>query len=68
MRCLCYILVLLNGIVMLEKWCQSLDRGGFSGALLTDLSKTFECLLHDLLIAKLAAYGLKMSSLKLLFI
>ena len=36
------------------------------GALLTDLSKAFDCLLHDL-IAKLHAYGFEMSSLKLLY-
>lgn len=30
-------------------------QGGINGALLTDLSKTFECLLHDFLIAKLVA-------------
>ena len=44
-------------LVMLEKWRASLDNGGCSGVLLTDLSKAFDCLAHDLLIAKMAAYG-----------
>ena len=50
---------------MIEKWRESLDQGGTYGALLTDLSKTFDCL-HDLLIAKLHAYGLDTKSLKLM--
>ena len=50
---------------MIEKWRESLDSGGNFGALLTDLSKAFNCLRHGLLIAKLHAYGLDMASLKL---
>ena len=51
---------------MVEKWRQYLDNGGMSGALLTDLFKAFDCILHDLLIAKLAAYGFDYNSLQML--
>ena len=51
---------------MIEKWRKSLDEGGAFGALLTNLSKAFDCLPHELLIAKLHAYGVDIPSLKLL--
>ena len=51
---------------MVEKWKKCLDNGGVSGTLLTDLSKAFNFILHDLLIAKLAAYGVDYNSLKML--
>ena len=37
------------------------------GALLTDLSKAFDCLLHDIIIAKLNAYGFDMKALNFIY-
>ena len=53
-------------ITLIEKWKKSVDNGGAFGTLLTDLSKAFGCLPHELLIAKLDAYGFDKSSLKLI--
>ena len=54
-------------IVMIENWRKSLDHGGSFGALLTDLSKAFDCLPHDLLVAKLHAYGFDIASTRLIY-
>ena len=51
---------------MLEKGKKALDERKIVGALLTDLSKAFDCLTHGLLIAKLAAYGFDHSALMLI--
>ena len=60
--------VLVHNIVFLQwwKWRKYLDKDGVSGALIKDLSKAFGCLLHDLLIAKFAAYGFDYKSLTLI--
>ena len=50
---------------MLEKWKRSVDNSKMFGALLTDLSKAFDCFDHELLIAKLNAYGFSLIALKL---
>ena len=52
---------------MLIKWQKCLDNSGVVGAILMDLSKAFDCLSHELLIAKLEAYGFGIESLKLIY-
>ena len=42
---------------LIEKWKESLDKKGFAGAILMDLSKAFDTINHELMIAKLNAYG-----------
>ena len=51
---------------MLEKWKNDVDKGKVFGALLTDLSKALDCLPHELIIAKLNAYGFDLPALKLM--
>ena len=49
-------------ITLIEKWKKSVDNGGAFGALFNDLSNVFGCLSHELLIAKLDAYGFDKNS------
>ena len=49
-----------------EKWKSSVDKSKSFGALITDLSKPFDCLDHELLTAKLTAYGFTLPVLRLI--
>ena len=52
-------------LAMLEKSKRPVDNSKMFGALQTDILKAFDCLGHELLIAKLNAYGFSLTALKL---
>ena len=52
---------------VIEAWRRSLDSSGIVGTILMDLSKAYDCIPHDLLIARLEAYGFHEKSLQLIY-
>ena len=54
-------------LVMIKKFKETTDRGNEFGALLTDLSKVFDCINHPLLIAKLYSYGVSPLPINMIF-
>ena len=51
---------------LIERWESPLDQNGYGVSILTDLSKVSDTISHDLLIAKLGAYGFDSEFLKLI--
>ena len=52
-------------LAMIERWKMSLDNKGLAGGILMDLSKAFDTINHQLLIAKLHVYGFNNDALEL---
>ena len=53
-------------LVVLETWKRSVDKSKVFGALLTALSKAFDCLYHELPTAKLDTYGFSLPVLRII--
>ena len=51
---------------LLQAWQEELDKGGFVGTILMDLSKAYDCLPHHLLVAKLELYVVGKARLNLI--
>ena len=52
---------------LIQNWQVSLDNGEIVGTLLMDLSKAYDCIPYELLLAKLEAYGFSENSLNFLY-
>ena len=50
----------------MKTWKRSTDKGKVFSALLTDLSKAFDCLDQELLTARLNAYGFSLPALRVM--
>ena len=58
--------IVLSILAMLENFKKSVDDGNEFEALLTDLSKVFDCIDHKLLTAKLFWYGVSPAAVNLI--
>ena len=54
-------------IKLIQEWKSKLDNNFIVGSVLMDLSKAFDCIPHDLIIAKLHAYGVDENTLVLVY-
>ena len=53
-------------MIIREKWKRGIDNGAYVSALFMDLSKAFDTINHNLILAKLKAYGFSTSAFYLL--
>ena len=53
-------------MIMLERWQNVLDKGEYLCVLFMDLSKAFDTINHDLLLAKISAYRVSNNALNLM--